>query len=127
MPQRRPSNPVAICLVLGTVAFGGLVPAHARSPFDGRWYVVIRTVIGSCMPTVGYKVLVRNGKVFYDGGGVRVGGRIDDTGRVNVGIRALQRWAHALGRVSRHSGGGTWRGTADGQVCSGRWQAHRSG
>ena len=127
MPKQRLSGILAICAILSTLALGGAGSAQAGAPFDGRWYVVIRTIVGDCLPTTGYALQVRNGEVHYSGSGIRVGGSVDNSGRVNVGFRSARRWAHALGRLGRNVGSGTWRGTAPGQTCSGRWQAQRSG
>jgi hypothetical protein len=127
MTRQRLSAFLIAAALLVPMTLGGAGAAQAGSTFDGRWYVVIRTVVGDCLPTMGYSLLVKRGEVLYPGGGaIRVGGRVDDAGRVSVGIRAAQRWAHALGRMNRTTGSGTWRGTAPGQKCSGRWHAQRS-
>ena len=100
-------------------------PAWARSPFDGRWLVVIRSASAHCAPG-GYAVSIRNGVVSYPGfGPVSIRGRVDRQGRIAVHLNSGDAWAQAAGRLSARSGAGTWRGRLRQRACTGRWRAMR--
>jgi len=101
-------------------------PAQARSPFDGRWLVVIRSVTGACDTAGGYALHIRNGQVSYRGlAPISVRGRVDRRGRVVVRLHGGDRWAQAAGRLSKSAGAGTWRGRSNRRACAGRWRAQR--
>jgi hypothetical protein len=101
------------------------LPAQARSPFDGRWLVMIRSATGQCA-VGGYAVSIRNGDISYPGFTVlTIRGRVDRKGRITVRLNGGQSWAQAVGRLSGRSGTGTWRGRWQQRPCVGRWRAVR--
>lgn len=107
----------------GTIATQ--VPARAAE-FDGGWSVQIITEKGTCDRAYSYGIEVRNGALIYGAGGpVALTGRVESNGRVRARISHGSQFADAVGRLSRASGGGTWRGHAASGICSGRWEAER--
>jgi hypothetical protein len=101
-------------------------PAQARTPYDGRWSVVIVTDSGICDRAYRYEVLVENGIVRYAGEGrFAVRGRVQSDGRVQVSVRRGGQGADGSGRLSSAGGGGTWQGASSRQTCTGRWHAER--
>jgi len=110
---------LAIALSAGT-------PAHAaRMNFDGSWSVLIITDSGSCDRAYRYGVQISNGRVFSQGSGADIFGRVSPRGDVNVRVRQGDQQAIGSGRLSAESGGGRWSGASPGQDCAGHWTAER--
>jgi hypothetical protein len=101
------------------------LPASARSIYDGRWSVLIITEKGACDRGYRYGFEIRNGVVQYDGDVVNLTGRVAPNGFVRVTVSRGNQSASGSGRLSRNFGQGTWRGSATGDTCSGRWEAER--
>jgi hypothetical protein len=102
------------------------LPAEGGSPFDGYWRVMIRSAAEHCK-AAGYGLRIRNGLVSYLGlAPIRVQGRVDHRGRVNVRLHGGDRWAEAAGHLKKNSGAGTWRGRSQHRLCTGRWWARRN-
>jgi hypothetical protein len=102
--------------------------AVARNTFDGAWSVVISTQSGGCDPQYRFGVQIINGNIVYDGGaGANVQGSVAPNGGVAVNVSSGGQSANGQGRLSRDSGGGTWRGQGFGGTCAGTWQAARRG
>jgi hypothetical protein len=55
----------AMTAITFTAAAGS---AHATSPYDGSWYVIITTVRGACSSGSGFSLQIRDGAVYGDGG-----------------------------------------------------------
>jgi hypothetical protein len=119
---------MAFALALAaSVTVWGSGPASAQTPFDGIWTVLIITERGdACGPSYQYPVRIRNGRV-RDAGDppIAMSGRVARNGSVQVTVGSGERRAHGVGRLSRNSGAGTWRGQSATAQCSGRWQAQR--
>jgi hypothetical protein len=112
-------------LLAAALAVSAAGVASAATPYDGRWSVVIQTTRGNCDQAYRYGLAIVNGNVTYDGGGgFDVRGRVGAGGAVHVRVSSGKSYADGSGRLSRSSGGGTWRGVGNG-VCSGRWLAER--
>jgi hypothetical protein len=117
---------ISIALSLGTsILAGHSTSVQAQSRFDGAWSVLIITDAGDCDRAYRYGLRILRGRVFYDGGGVDLQGRVSGNGRITVTIQQGDRHAIGTGRLSRNRGNGTWRGTSSTGRCSGRWQAER--
>jgi hypothetical protein len=100
--------------------------ASASSAFDGDWSVLIQTRVGECTPTYRYGVRIQNGEVLNGGGEpVEVEGHVARNGAVRVTVAAGGQEAHGAGRLSRTTGGGTWRGQGSAGTCAGTWVAER--
>ena len=97
--------------------------AQAAS-FDGPWSVVVITRSGSCEPSYRFGLTIYNGVVSGDGS-ASVAGRVARNGIVNVAVSGGPGTAYGSGRLSRTSGGGSWRGSGASGVCSGSWRAQR--
>jgi hypothetical protein len=97
--------------------------AHA-GPFDGSWSVLVITRSGPCDRSYRYGVTIYNGVVF-GGGAASVSGRVSQIGHVSVSVSSGQGNAYGSGRLSRNSGGGSWRGRGPSGTCSGSWSAQR--
>jgi hypothetical protein len=61
----------AMAAIVMTAAIGS---AHATSPYDGSWSVIITTVRGACSSGSGFGLQIRDGAVYGGGGGFSVGG-----------------------------------------------------
>jgi hypothetical protein len=112
----------AITATTFTAATGS---AHATSPYDGSWYVIITTVRGACSSGSGFSLQIRDGAVYGDGGGFNVGGRVSRSGTVHVSVSSGQQHASGSGRLRASSGGGSWRGVGSQGGCLGYWSASR--
>lgn len=101
------------------------VQSAARA-FDGDWSVLIQTRLGNCDPAYRYGVRIENGEILNAGGeAVALEGRVAPSGAVRVSVSAGNQEAQGAGRLSRTSGGGSWRGQGSLGVCSGTWVAER--
>jgi hypothetical protein len=105
-----------------TAAIGS---AHAASPYDGSWNVIITTARGTCSSGGSFRLQIRDGTVSGGGGGFSVGGRVSQGGAVHVSVRSAQQHASGSGRLRGGSGSGSWRGVGSEGVCSGYWNANR--
>jgi hypothetical protein len=101
--------------------------ALGRNAFDGPWSVVINTQMGNCDPQYQFAVQIINGNVVYQAGPANLQGRVAPDGSVWVSVAAGGQSAGGEGRLSRNTGGGTWRGQGAGGTCAGNWQAVRRG
>jgi hypothetical protein len=99
--------------------------AHATSPYDGSWYVIITTVRGACSSGSGFSLQIRDGAVYGDGGGFNLGGRVSRSGAVHVSVSSGQQQASGSGRLRASSGGGSWRGVGSQGGCLRYWSASR--
>lgn len=111
--------------IVASILAGHTTSARAQSRFDGAWSVLIITDAGDCDRAYRYGLRIVRGRVFYEGGGVGLEGRVSGNGRIAVTIQQGNRYAVGTGRLSRDRGNGTWRGTSPTGRCSGRWQAER--
>jgi hypothetical protein len=111
--------------VVASILAGHAKSAKAQSRFDGAWSVLIITDAGDCDRAYRYGLQIARGRIFYEGGGVDLRGRVSSNGRATVTIQQGNRYAVGTGRLSRDRGNGTWRGTSPSGRCSGRWQAER--
>jgi hypothetical protein len=109
-----------------TTAFLAPIPASARTPYDGKWSVLIVTRSGPCDAAYRYGLSVRDGEVFYEGSAaVNVSGRVARNGTVNVRVSAGSQGANGTGRLGKTEGGGKWRGIGSMGTCTGIWSAER--
>jgi hypothetical protein len=117
---------VPIAVVLATL-LASAGPAQSRTIFDGPWSVMIITERGeTCDRAYAYPIRIENGAVHYAGDfGIHLSGRVARNGAVRVIVASGGRRAEGVGRLSRNSGSGTWRGRSANAQCSGRWQAQR--
>jgi hypothetical protein len=114
---------ISMLTVAATLA--GALPATAKTIYDGRWSVLIITDRGACDRGYRYGFDIRNGIVHYDGDVVSLTGRVAANGAVRVTVSRGNQSASGSGRLSRNFGQGTWKGSATGETCSGRWEAER--
>lgn len=114
-----------VMLVGATILASTAGSASAKTPFDGRWSVVIITDRGSCDRAYRYSIEIQNGIVRYTGDVVEMGGRVANNGAVRVTVARGNQRAVGQGRMGRDYGGGTWTGLGNGDTCSGNWEAER--
>lgn len=114
-----------LMLVTAAALMGAASAAIARTPYDGRWSVVIITDSGTCDRAYRYSIDIRNGIVSYGGDVVDFNGRVAKNGAVRVIVSRGEQRAWGQGRLGRSYGEGKWRGTASTGMCSGRWEAER--
>jgi hypothetical protein len=112
----------AMVAIVMTAAIGS---AHAASPYDGSWSVIITTVRGACSSGSGFGLQIRDGAVYGSGGGFSVGGRVSRSGAVHVSVGSGQQHASGSGRLRSSSGGGSWRGVGSQGACLGYWSPSR--
>src|SRR5262249_61267516 len=73
-----------------------------------------------------YGVTISGGVVYYAGGGpVSLTGRVSPSGNVTVRVSSGPQYAVGSGRLSRSTGGGSWRGQGPNGSCAGGWSAGR--
>ncbi|MFL6799418.1 MAG: hypothetical protein ACJ8F3_18630 [Xanthobacteraceae bacterium] len=117
----------ALCLTAVTAACTVTFTAMSHAaPFDGSWSVSIFTRSGACDPSFRTAVTISNG-VVYGGGAANISGRVSPNGAVSVSVSGPQGSASGSGRLSRNSGGGSWRGRGSQGGCAGTWSAARGG
>jgi hypothetical protein len=104
-----------------TVSFASTANA---GPFDGSWSVLIVTRSGPCDQSYRFGANIYNG-IVSGGGGASVSGRVSNNGSVSVSVSSGSSSAYGSGRLSRNSGGGSWRGRGPQGTCSGSWSASR--
>jgi hypothetical protein len=108
----------SLALSLITSAHLFVLPAAAKTPYDGTWQVAVHTKAGSCESVAHYRLTVQDGKVFGPG---EVSGHVRDDGYVRVSING----SYANGQLESRSGSGRWNAASAGMPCSGKWKAVR--
>jgi hypothetical protein len=100
----------------------------ATTAFDGSWSVLILTRNGACDPAFRYGVNISNGNLINAGGApVALEGHVAPNGAIRVSVASGDQQASGVGRLSRASGSGIWRGSGSRGVCAGTWEAERHG
>lgn len=119
---------------LATIALGAacvLAFAHhaqARTIYDGTWSVTVYGQSGACAGgTYQYTLQIANGNVYYTGGDARISGRVNAKGAVYVHVSSSNGSGVGSGRLSRSSGGGSFRGSTSSGPCAGSWSSQRTG
>jgi hypothetical protein len=112
---------LTLATLIGAPAYA-ILPAEAKTNFDGNWSVVIITEKGTCDRSYRYPVRISDGAVGYAGeASFNVSGRVAANGKVTVKVSRGDRSASGSGQLSVNSGSGSWSGGE----CSGTWQAER--
>lgn len=119
------SRLVIAMLVAAATLAGTAGSVSARTPYDGRWSVVIITDRGVCDRAYRYSVEIQNGILRYSGDVVAMSGRVARNGVIRVTVARGNQRAVGQGRLGREFGTGVWRGLGEGESCSGRWEAER--
>ena len=101
--------------------------AVARSPYDGGWSVIFYTRSGVCNAAYRSGVIIQNGVIYSEAGGINFNGRVSSNGAVRASVSAGGQYASGSGRLGRYSGAGVWQGKGSGGSCSGNWSATRRG
>ena len=101
--------------------------AVAGSPYDGSWSVTFYTRSGVCDAASRSGVVIQNGFIYPEAGGINFNGRVSSNGTVRASVSAGGQYASGSGRLGRSSGGGVWRGQGSRGACSGSWAAERRG
>jgi hypothetical protein len=113
----------------GTRSFASVPAARTRGgsgAFDGNWSVLIQTQVGACDRAYRTGVQIQNGEVLNAGSEpIALRGHVAPSGAVRVSVAAGDQEAHGAGRLSRTSGGGSWRGQGSRGTCAGTWVAER--
>jgi len=116
-----------VCILIASCVAFMASAAVARPPYDGSWSVVFYTRVGAC--DAGYRVgiIIQNGVIYPEGGGINFNGRVSSKGAVSAKVSSGDQYASGSGRLGRSSGSGTWRGQGSRGSCSGTWAAERRG
>src|SRR5918997_660738 len=111
---------IACALALGVAlgVTGGT--ALVQQQFDGNWSVEVTTQQGGCAKAYQFPVTIQNGQVYYGG----VSGAVSPSGVIRGSLGGGPVQANIVGRLSEHSGSGTWTGSGS-LDCSGQWRAER--
>ena len=118
---------VTLATLFAVTMFAAGTSALAAS-FDGPWSVTVVTRSGPCDQAYRYGVTISRGVVSYAGGGpVSLTGRVSPSGNVTVRVSSGPQYAVGSGRLSRSTGGGSWRGQGPNGSCAGGWSASRGG
>jgi hypothetical protein len=105
--------------------------AEAKGPrgsagYDGNWNVLIITQSGSCDQAYSFPIQIAGNRVLSNGT-TNVTGSVGRGGGVAVRVSSGGSFAAGTGHLGSSSGAGRWSGRGSAGVCSGRWQATRSG
>jgi hypothetical protein len=125
--QRSIMPGMLIAMTLAASSLWTAPAAIARTPYDGRWSVLIVTDAGTCDRAYRYALNIVNGRVTYDDPSFAVSGHVDARGRVSVSVSAGGERASGAGELSGDSGRGRWTGHSSTSACSGHWEAERRG
>ena len=123
--------PSTLGLLVALVAAPATTSAAARqsglASYDGNWSVVVAPEGGNCDRAQRFSFGIRNGAVFYSGGGgVQVSGRVAANGGVRARLAFAGAQADVAGRLSATGrGGGRWSSSGS-LTCTGRWTAQRT-
>lgn len=118
---------LAITVTLTASSLGSAAAALARTPFDGKWSVLIVTDAGTCDRAYRYALNISDGRVSYDDPTFNVSGHVDSRGQVSVSVSAGGERASGTGQLSADYGRGNWTGHSSTSACSGYWEAERRG
>jgi hypothetical protein len=124
MTKSRKSVGAAMLIALSVVGATSTL-ASARSVYDGVWSVVVAAEAGTCSGSYRYPIAIVDGHVRHAEAGKQlfsIRGRVAAGGRVTVEVSRGDLRAYGLGRLSRLTGGGTWRSP---NGCAGHWEAAR--
>jgi len=116
---------IGMVMLIAAATLTSTASVSARTPFDGRWSVLIITDKGTCDRAYRYPIDIQNGIVTYGGDVVDMQGRVTSNGNVVVMVSRGNQTARGTGRMGRTFGQGVWRGLGNGESCSGRWEAER--
>jgi hypothetical protein len=94
---------------------------------DGSWSVTFYTRSSVYHAASRSGVIIQNGFVYPEAGGINFNGRVSPNGTVRASVSAGDQNASGSGRRGRSSGGGLWRGQGSRGACSGSWAAERRG
>jgi hypothetical protein len=102
----------------------GMGKAHAQTPFDGAWSLLITMDRGKCDPIDRLGVDIRDGALPYAGdSAVSIGGQVVGDGRLRVRLTNGNQSASGSGQLLASTG--TWCGTGSASSCAGRCSAER--
>jgi hypothetical protein len=125
--MKRSTVLAGLSAIVAAASLLGAPGAMARTTFDGAWSVLIITDRGTCDRGYRYALRIADGRVYYDDPSFNISGRVDGSGRVQVGVSAGGQSATGYGRLSGNYGRGYWSGRSSGSQCSGHWEAERRG
>lgn len=117
---------IVVMTVAGVIMIAANVPSDAarrsvkRSPYDGRWSVVINTTQGPC-GSIRAALQIMGGRVYSQDPSYRVDGAIGSGGVIRVTVVSGDRSASGAGQLSRSSGAGWWQSSEG--TCYGTWSA----
>lgn len=102
-----------------------VIPANAKSAYDGSWTLVFTTQRGACDATYSFGVDIRDGLVTHPNL-VKFEGHVAKSGAVRASVTVHDKHASGSGRLTGLSGRGTWSGYAGQARCSGYWVAQKT-
>jgi hypothetical protein len=73
--------------------------AVARSPHDGSWSVIFYTRSGACDATYRSGVIIQNGVIYPEAGGINFNGSVSSNGAVRASVSAGDQYASGSGRL----------------------------
>ncbi|MFI5013207.1 MAG: hypothetical protein ACHQAY_12760 [Hyphomicrobiales bacterium] len=111
---------LASCLALLALQ----TPIAAKTIFDGSWRVTATTTQGSCDRSVGYRVVIIDGRVL-SGDVTGVSGSITASGSITVTVHRKSGTVFGTGHMGASSGAGRWTAQSSSGRCVGEWQAQR--
>ncbi|WP_027545701.1 hypothetical protein [Bradyrhizobium sp. WSM2254] len=99
--------------------------AQAHSAYDGSWDLLFVTQRGSCDPTYDFSVNITDGIITHPNL-VKFRGYVARSGAARASVTVHEKHASGSGRLSSHTGRGTWSGYSGSSRCSGYWTAQRN-
>jgi len=91
-----------------------------RSPYDGRWSVVINTTRGPC-GSIRAALQITGGRVYSQDPNYQADGAVGSGGVISVTLVSRDGSASGAGQLSHSSGAGWWQ-SSQGE-CYGTWSA----
>ena len=104
-------------------ALAAAAGTNEGTSFDGQWRGRAVPESGACTQSMGIEGQITNGII--RGEKLNISGRVAASGVVSFTVAVGPYQGVASGRLSKNSGGGSWRLQGSNLNCSGTWSAQR--
>jgi len=108
---------------LVSTALAAAASTNEETSFDGRWSGRAIPESGACTQSMGIEGQITNGIIRGDK--LNISGRVAPSGTISFTVVLGPYQGVASGRLSKNSGGGSWRIQGPHLNCSGTWSAQR--
>ncbi len=124
--MKNPFRRIVVMTIASLVLIAANVPSDAanggvkRSPYDGRWSVVINTTRGPC-GSIRAALQITGGRVYSQDPNYQADGAVGSGGVISVTLVSRDGSASGAGQLSHSSGAGWWQ-SSQGE-CYGTWSS----